>query len=214
MAGKSKRVLPFNSQAVMKAAAVDGKQTEYRIEGERGLVLIVSPEGMGSYFFRYQIGRGAARKFRTEKVGRRDDTSLAQARAKAGELRLAVGGGADPVAEKEARSKAQTFRQLFDYRETKDGGRARKTLADYRASLEKDVFEETGQHPGRGDHRGPDCTGAGGYRGQVQARCPQGQIGHWQHIPLGTEAAHREGQPNGGTGLHVRIQAPQSCPDR
>ncbi len=147
MAGKSKRVLPFNSQAVMRAAAVDGKQTEYRIEGERGLVLIVSPEGMGSYFFRYQIGRGAARKFRTEKVGRRDDTSLAQARAKAGELRLAVGGGADPVAEKEARSKAQTFRQLFDYRETKDGGRARRTLADYRASLEKDVFEELGNIP-------------------------------------------------------------------
>ena len=35
--GKSKRVLPFNSQSMEAAGPVDGKQTEYRIEGERGL---------------------------------------------------------------------------------------------------------------------------------------------------------------------------------
>ena len=147
MAGKSKRVLPFNSQAVAKAASRAGKQTEYRIEGERGLVLVVSAENVGTYYFRYQVGQGVARKFRTEKIGRRDETTLAQARTKAGELRLAVGGGSDPVAEKVARTKARTLRQLFDYREAKDQGRAKSTMAAYRASLEADVFQELGELP-------------------------------------------------------------------
>ena len=51
MAGRSKRVLPLNSQAINKAPPLDGKQTEYRIEAERGLVLVVSAEGVGSYYF-------------------------------------------------------------------------------------------------------------------------------------------------------------------
>ena len=102
-AGKSKRVLPFNSQSIDAAGPIDGKQTEYRIEGERGLVLVVTPEGTGTYFFRYTIGHGKARKFRSEKIGRRDETTLHDARDKAGELRLAVGRGADPVAEGDAR---------------------------------------------------------------------------------------------------------------
>lgn len=147
MAGKSRRVLPFNSQAVAKAPSLNGKQTEYRIQGERGLVLVVTGDGVGSYYYRYQIGKGLARKFRSEKIGRRDEISLQAARGKAGELRLAVGAGSDPVAEKEARTKARTLRQLFAYRREKDQGRAASTLAGYQATLEADVFGELGDLP-------------------------------------------------------------------
>src|SRR5436309_2427007 len=78
--GKSRRVLPFNSQAVDAAAPLNGKQTEYRIEGERGLVLVITPEGTGSYYFRFTVGQGRTRRFRSERIGRRDEISLHDAR--------------------------------------------------------------------------------------------------------------------------------------
>ena len=147
MPGKSKRELPFKGQSVMKAGPIDGKQTEYRIDGVRGLVLVVMPEGTGTYFFRYTVGQGKARKFRSEKIGRRDEVSIQAARDKADELRLAVGGGADPVAESDARKGAITFRELFEDREAKDADRATRTLKDYRMSLEADVFPVLGNLP-------------------------------------------------------------------
>jgi integrase len=147
MAGKSKRVLPFNSQAVHKAAPLDGKQTEYRIDGERGLVLVVTPEGTGSYFFRYTVGHGKARKFRSEKIGRRDDTTLHRARERAGELRQAVGRGSDPVAEGDVRRGAITLRELFEDRFAKDTTKAKLTLNNYRLALEVDVFPALGHLP-------------------------------------------------------------------
>jgi integrase len=147
MAGRSKRVLPFNSQAINKAPPLDGKQTEYRIEGERGLVLVVSAEGVGSYYFRYTVGRGKARKFRSEKIGRRDEITLHNARERAAELRLAVGRGADPVVEGDARRNAITLRELFDDRLAKDNTKARLTLDHYRLALEGDVFPTLGDLP-------------------------------------------------------------------
>ena len=135
MAGKSQRELPFKPASISKATALDGKQTEYRIDGVRGLILVVTPEGTGTYFFRYTITQGKKRKFRTEKIGRRDAVSLMDARTRAEELRLAVGGGADPVAEGDAKRTAITFGALFEERLKKDDARAKATLENYRIAL-------------------------------------------------------------------------------
>ena len=145
-AGKSNRALTYNSQSVDAAGPLNGKQTEYRIEGERGLVLVVTPEGTGTYFFRYTIGQGKARKFRTERIGRRDAVELAAARDKATELRLAV-GRADPVADGDARRHAITLKELFEDRMARDGTKAKRTLEDYKRTLELDVFKELGSLP-------------------------------------------------------------------
>ena len=147
MAGKSKRVLSFNVQAINKAGPLDGEQNSIRARGERGLVLVVTAEGVGSYFFRYTIGQGLKRKFRSEKIGRRDDTSLHEARKRAAELRQAVGSGADPVADGDARRKAVTLRQLFEERLARDDTKARRTLEDYQRTLEVDVFPSIGDVP-------------------------------------------------------------------
>jgi integrase len=145
--GKSKRALPFNSQSIDGAGPIEGRQTEYRIEGERGLILVVTPENTGTYFFRYTVGHGKARKFRSEKLGRRDELKLADARDKAAEIRLAVGRGADPVAEGDVNKTAITFRELFDERMKRDGSKAARTLSDYERTLEADVFDEIGDFP-------------------------------------------------------------------
>ena len=146
-AGKSKRVLRFNSQSVAAAEPLNGKQTEYRIESERGLVLVVSAEGTGTYYFRYTVGQGLARKFRSERIGRRDEVTLHDARERATELRLAVGRGADPVFDGHAKRSAITLRQLFDERLSRDVTKAGRTLEDYRRALESDVFPALGDLP-------------------------------------------------------------------
>ena len=152
MAGKSSRVLPFKPASIAKAQAVDGKQTEHRIEGVRGLILVVTPQGTGTYFFRYVVQQGKKRKFRSENLGRRDAISLTDARDKADELRLAVGGGADPVAEGQAKKTATTLRELFEERVRKDEARAKATLENYRIALNakyggSSILDELGDLP-------------------------------------------------------------------
>ena len=100
MSGKAKMLLPFNSQAINKAAPIDGKPTEYSIDGVRGLRLRVFPSvgtqpPIGVYAYRYSVGTGARREFRRMKIGRRDATSLADARKRVDELRREVERGID-----------------------------------------------------------------------------------------------------------------------
>lgn len=154
MARKSNQELPFRQASADKAAARAGKQTEYRIEGERGLVLVVTPEGTGTYFFRYTVtkGKSSTRKFRSEKIGRRDAVTLLDARKKADELRTAVGGGADPVADGDAKKSAITFKDLFEDRLKKDDARAKATLDNYRIALNakyggKSIIDDIGELP-------------------------------------------------------------------
>ncbi len=80
MSGQRKRELPFNALAVNKAAALNGKTTEYSIEGERGLWLAVTPKGTATYVFRYDAPVGRTRSQRKKKIGRRDAVKLADAR--------------------------------------------------------------------------------------------------------------------------------------
>jgi integrase len=147
MAARTKNLLPFNSEAVKAAKPRAGKLTEYKIATVPGLTLVVQPTGVATYFVRYFVRQGEQKRWRREKIGRRELVSLADARKQALELMTKVAGGADPVAENEARRQALTFRQLFALRVEKDDKRSRRTLDDYRKCLEADVFPAIGDIP-------------------------------------------------------------------
>jgi integrase len=142
--------LPFNTLALDKAAPRNGKPTEYKVDGVQGLTLRVEPTGVGTFYVRYTVGKGADRKFRRDKIGRRDFKvlPLAEVRKQAQEIMANVATGKDPVAEAavvaETTAKTMTLKALFDERLAKDEERTGDTLANYKRVLEKDVFPTLG----------------------------------------------------------------------
>jgi|SoiMethySBSTD1v2_1073268.scaffolds.fasta_scaffold350284_1 integrase len=155
MAGKAQNTVRFNDQLVAKIARTKvARQTEWKVEGVRGLSLVVKPTGTATFYVRYQVGSndsqlGTKRVERRTAIGQYDPRvfSLHAARTAAETLMASVATGGDPVAEEkakaaEAKAKADalTLRQLFDERCAKDARRAERTLADYRLALEADVF--------------------------------------------------------------------------
>jgi integrase len=133
------------------AKPVGGKQTEYRVEGVRGLVLLVAKSGLATWLFKYSVATDQGRKFRTVNIGRRSDVSLADAKAEAGRLFSLVDHGQDPAqqakGEAKARAEALTFRELWDERLRLDDRCAASTLKNYRTALELDVFPTLGDLP-------------------------------------------------------------------
>ncbi|MBN9280430.1 MAG: hypothetical protein J0I57_22775, partial [Hyphomicrobium sp.] len=61
MAKKSNLVLPLNEKAALAAKPIAERRTEYQIEGERGLKLIVRESGVGTYVLRYEVVVGRKR---------------------------------------------------------------------------------------------------------------------------------------------------------
>ena len=108
--------LARNHRQISSAKAIDGKRTQYRIEGVAGLVLDVRPNGTRTWFVRYQNGSRTARRFRWYKVGDATAIGLAQATERAKEIVAAVQDERrDPVQERiEAQNEALTFGQLFE----------------------------------------------------------------------------------------------------
>ena len=76
-------LLPLNVKAVKAAKARDGKPTEYRVKGSRGLVLIAQSSGTASWFCFYHVRQGSKRRLRKYWIGSRDVTSLRDARLEA-----------------------------------------------------------------------------------------------------------------------------------
>jgi integrase len=124
-------------------------QSEWYVEGERGLSLVVKPSGVATYYVRYQLGKGTDRKQVRLAIGRAGEggMALAKAREKAQELISKVENGIDPVAEQRAIGAEMTLSQLFEERFAKDKDTAPRTLEDYKAILEKDVFKTLGDKP-------------------------------------------------------------------
>jgi len=144
MAGKAKNVLPFNSQSVSKAKAVGGKQTEYQIDGVKGLGLIVQPSGTSSWWFRYTTGSAGKRKYRKMKIGSRDGTTLAEARTRAISLQQRVEAKEDPVAIQGEREAAITLYELAD-RFIEEGSLAASTQNNYRNFVTYYVPKQLGE---------------------------------------------------------------------
>ena len=147
MAGKPTKVLPPNQQAIRAAKAINERQTEYAILGQRGLKLLVMPSGSAAFVFRYDYHHGLKRLQRKVTIGNRDATDFGTAKRKADELRRVVESGADPVSDSQQRATAMTLKELFADRKANDDRRAGSTLADYEKVLERDIFPELGNIP-------------------------------------------------------------------
>jgi integrase len=148
MAGKAKKVVPFNDKAVARIARQrTAKQTEWKIEGVPGLSLAVKPSGTATYYVRYQAGTGAARRQRREAIGRHGLIPLHEARKRALAIMSKVAEGCDPVADAASARDALTLRSLFDERIAKDARTAPRTLDDYRLVLESNVFDALAMRP-------------------------------------------------------------------
>ena len=148
--GRSRNIVKANDLAMAKIARTKvGKQTEWYVEGERGLSIVVKPSRVATYFVRYQLGKGERRKQVRVALGRAGEggMGLADARAKAKAYMTKVETGIDPVAEQEAQAAELTLRQLFQERLDKDRETAQRTLEDYDMALSKDVFPVLGDKP-------------------------------------------------------------------
>jgi integrase len=140
-------LLPLNVKAVKAAKARDGKPSEYRVKGSRGLVLIAQASGKASWFCFYHVRQGSKRRLRKYWIGSRDVTPLSDARLEAARVMRAAEKGEDPVGEAEARRGALTLRNLFAQRLELDKDTAPRTLEDYEKALELDVFPRIGDVP-------------------------------------------------------------------
>ena len=105
----SQRTLPAKDKSIAAAAFVgEGREVEYRIEGNPGLVLVLMApkrDGLTARVWRvyYSAHAGGRRTIRKVRLGPYPAVTLAEARRRAIELRQAVDRGLDPVAEVEAK---------------------------------------------------------------------------------------------------------------
>ena len=147
MAGKANNILPFNSQAVLKAGVRNGKRTEWRVDGVRGLVLFCQPSGVATWFFFYMAKLGTLRKLRKIKIGGRDTWTLAGAKAKAVDMLRVVEAGGDPVAETKAKRASTTFSELAELRLANDQNLATSTRKSYGDLLKSQINPVIGDVP-------------------------------------------------------------------
>jgi integrase len=86
----------------------DGKRQEELVDASRtGLYLLTTAAGSKTYMLRYRSPE--TNKTAHVKVGRVDDTALAQARDKVTQLRAEISQGVDPRAEKKERTDAKSY---------------------------------------------------------------------------------------------------------
>ncbi len=133
--------------AVKKAQT---KDKQYRLADERGLVLLVRPNGGKLWQLRYRHEG----KEKTASLGQYPDVSLSAARAKRDDMRKLVAAGTDPIADKRARvaakaaSSVNTFEAVArewwaQWSPVKNARHAGYVLA----RLEADVFPAIGARP-------------------------------------------------------------------
>jgi integrase len=96
-----------------------GRETEYRVVGNPGLVFVVQRSGKRSWRYYYSLGSGQQRRKRKIGLGRYPAVSLAKARARASALEARVEEEGDVVAvdqanKKSAEQQALTFSDFLD----------------------------------------------------------------------------------------------------
>jgi hypothetical protein len=160
-------------------------QSEWHVEGERGLSIVVKPSGVATYYVRYQLGKGKRRAQIRVAIGRagQGGMPLADARAKAQTFMSKVETGIDPVAEEEAKANELTLQQLFERRLNQDKDTAERTLDDYSMALEKHILPTLGTS--RQVHQPEEFAEL--LEGIV-TRGPQGTVCDRVHVPVGSEA--------------------------
>jgi integrase len=108
--------LKRNHRQILAARPIDGKRTQYRIEGVAGLVLDVRENGKRTWFVRYQPGGRKARTFRWYKIGDATVIGLADAAERAKTVIAAVEEEQrDPYVERiEKVREGRNFGELFE----------------------------------------------------------------------------------------------------
>lgn len=143
------RTLSANAKVIQKVArqgAPSKAGVEYRIEGARGLVLLVMPSCKATWYFHYDVEAGRKRIRRKLKLGRIDAIPLARAIAEAQRFRVEVVAGSDPVAAKSTRKAALTLAELANQR-VESGDLRASTQQEYHLVLTKDVIPFVGGIP-------------------------------------------------------------------
>jgi hypothetical protein len=144
--------LPGNVKAILRAvrdAAETGSAREFRIDGVRGLVLLVLPSGTATWYLHYDVAVGRTRRRRKLKIGRLDDIALADVIAVAERQRPAIRSGADPVARRQNERHEPTFADLVEERFGKGSPLRPATERDYRHVLAHDVLPTLGALPAK-----------------------------------------------------------------
>ncbi len=90
----------LTATAIQKAKPTE---KQYRLADERGLVLLVRPNGSKLWQLRYRHGG----KEKTASLGQYPDVSLSEARAKRDEQRKLIAAGNDPVTVKREQRQAK-----------------------------------------------------------------------------------------------------------
>jgi integrase len=133
----------------IREAAASGRVREFRIDGARGLVLLVLPSGTATFYLHYDVTVGRKRRRRKLKIGRLDEISLADAIAVAERQRPAIRTGSDPVARRQTERHEPTFAELVEERFANGSPLRPSTMRDYGHVLSHDVLPALGQLPAR-----------------------------------------------------------------
>lgn len=139
----AERLLPANAKSISKAirSVVGSKATrEFRIEGQRALVLLVTSGGAATWYLHYHVTEGKKQIRRKHRIGRVDEISLSEAISKSEELRPEINRGADPAGRQTLARAAMTFEELAEKRLSKGPFLEQSTQYDYRLLLERDIF--------------------------------------------------------------------------
>lgn len=140
MAGKSDNAIPYNEQAVAKAArSKPAKAVERKIDTVPGLYLAIQPTGVASYVVRYQVKVGATRAQRRQVIGRHGLVELHKARRAALDIMSSVAGGSDPVGDAQKKSRTMTVGELFEQRVKLGTPIKASTVTLYRDYLKRHV---------------------------------------------------------------------------
>jgi integrase len=120
------------------------KQVDYYDENVKRLVLRVSPGGTKTFYLIYS--RPGSSRRRRLKLGNYPDLSLASARSKARENRVAVQEGQDPAREREAAKAQMTVKDLVDTYIMREAVKKRSSY-DITRRLNNDVSAVIGDVP-------------------------------------------------------------------
>ena len=149
MGRKAANTVAANDLAIRKMATTPvDKQTEYKVDGETGLYVVVQPTGTATYNVRYQIkGAGDQWRWKRQTIGKwgteAGTITFKQARERAREL-VTKASALRNAAPDESPTDTTTLRELFDEFARGDRKRSARTLSDYREHLERDIFGELG----------------------------------------------------------------------
>lgn len=145
------RVLPANIKSIQKAVreVASGARPagEFRIQGYRGLVLLVLASGTATWYFHYDVRVGRRRDRRKHHIGRLDTISLAEANLEAERVRYQVRLGTDPAAERIAARQVLTFAELASDRFERGVPLRSATRYHYNHVLQKDILPLIGDMP-------------------------------------------------------------------